>query len=214
MKLYLIRHAESQGNAEHRLQGTREFPLTERGREQARALAERLAVAGLSAVYSSPLQRTMQTAEILGGRLGLAVVPEPRLQEYDFGEEISGLTWDAIREQHPEIIQALGREDSDFPRYPGEEGRATFSARVSEVMGGIVARHGEGTVAIVTHAGPIVTYVLESLGRPYRRPVPFSIDNASITTLEVNEPRSFAPCVMAGINDTCHLDTRPAVGQT
>ncbi len=205
MKLLLIRHAESQGNAEHRLQGTREFPLTERGREQSRALGERLAAVGVSAVYASPLQRTMQTAEILGGRLGLQVVPEPRLQEYDFGATISGLTWDAIREQHPEIIRALSREDSDFPRYPGEEGRAIFSARVSEAMGEIVARHAEGTVAIVTHAGPIVTYVLESLGRPYRRPVPFSIDNASISTLEVNEPRSFAPSVVTAINDRCHL---------
>jgi probable phosphoglycerate mutase len=146
----------------------------------------------------------MQTAEILAGALNLTVVPEPRLQEYDFGDAISGLTWDAIREQHPEIIQALGREDSDFPRYPGEEGRAIFGARVSEAMGEIVARHPEGTVAIVTHAGPIVAYVLESLGRPYRRPVPFSIDNASITTLEVNEPRSFAPSVVTAINDTCH----------
>lgn len=205
MRLYLSRHAESQGNFEARLQGTKEFPLTESGRQQSKQLAERLARFEIVALYSSPMQRTMQTAEIVGERLGLEVVPEPRLMEYDFGETISGLTWDDIREKHPEIIRALSREDSQFPRYPGEEGRAAFRGRVCEAMGEILERHREHTgVAVITHAGPIVAYVLETLGRRYSRPVSFAIDNASITTVEHGEPRAFAPAVVTGINDTCH----------
>lgn len=206
MRLYLIRHAESQGNFEGRLQGTKEFPITKRGREQSRALADRLAGLGVDAIYASPMQRTMQTAELVAERLGLPVVPEPRLQEYDFGAEISGLTWEAIRKQHPAISRALAKEDTDFPRYPGEEGRAAFSHRVREAMGEILEAHKtDEAVAIITHAGPIVAYVLQTLGRNYSRPVPFAIDNASITTVEIGEPRAFAPAVVTGINDTCHV---------
>ncbi len=186
------------------MQGRREFPLTERGWEQARAAAERLAGAGIAAIYASPLQRTMQTAEALAERMGVEIVADERLAEYDFGEAISGLRWDEIRDQFPEIIEALGREDSEYPRYPGEEGRAAFSARVSEAMAEIVERHAGDSVAVVTHAGPIVAYVLESLGRGYKRPVRFAISNASITTVEVGEPRGFAQRVVVGLNDTCH----------
>jgi broad specificity phosphatase PhoE len=62
-------------------------------------------------------------------------------------------------------------------------------------------------VALVTHAGPIVVYLMEALGRPYSRPIPFTIGNASITTVELAaNPAPFQPvAVVTGINDTCHL---------
>src|SRR5207247_1666190 len=74
MRLLLIRHAESQGNFERRLQGRREFPLTERGLAQAQALAERLVSLPLSAVYSSPVGRAIQTAEVLAAEACLDVL--------------------------------------------------------------------------------------------------------------------------------------------
>src|SRR5947208_2705678 len=126
MRLLLIRHAESQGNFERRLQGRREFPLTDRGLAQAQALAERLVPLPLSAVYSSPVGRAMQTAEVISTKACLDVIAEPRLQEYDFGEAVSGLTWQEIREQQPEIIEAFRSGRSDFPAYPGEEGARHF----------------------------------------------------------------------------------------
>jgi broad specificity phosphatase PhoE len=210
VKLYLMRHAESQGNAEFRLQGRREFPLTERGIRQAEALAERLAERDITAIYASPLQRTMQTAQVLSQRLSIPITQEERLAEYDFGDAISGLKWEEIRSQFPDIIRALGRDDAQYPRYPGEEGRAAFTARVSEAMSEIVARHTDQSVAVVTHAGPIVAYVVESLGTPYRRPVRFAISNASITTVEVGEAQAFAKRVVTAINDTCHWSRTPA----
>src|SRR6266508_3490749 len=65
MRLLLVRHAESLGNAERRLQGRREFPLTARGVAQAQALAERLASMSIAAVYTSTVGRPMETAEII-----------------------------------------------------------------------------------------------------------------------------------------------------
>jgi broad specificity phosphatase PhoE len=208
MKLLLIRHAESQGNLERRLQGRREYPLTERGIAQAEALASRLSCEKLIAVYSSPIGRANDTAWIIAAKAGLDVITEPDFQEYDFGEAVSGRTWDEIRERSPEIVEALRRDDSRFPRYPGEEGRATFRDRVRSALNRIIERHhGDQPVAIVTHAGPIAVMLLDALGRPYARPIPFSIDNASITTIEVNNGAAphLPPMVVIGINDGCHI---------
>ena len=208
MRLILIRHSESQGNQEMRLQGRREFPLTERGRHQAEALAGRLSGLGVAAVYASPIRRATDTAETIAAGLGLAVQAEPRVQEYDFGEALSGLTWPEIQEQRPELVQALLTNREQFPQYPGEEGREKFRRRVCEALTEITERHqGDGAVAVVTHAGPIVVFLLETLGRAYRRPIPFTLDNASVTTVEFNPQAlpGFPRAVVVGINDTCHL---------
>ncbi len=209
MKLLLIRHAESQGNYEGRLQGRKEFPLTERGIKQAQALGGRLATTQVTAVYSSPIRRAHDTALAIVEQAGIEVALEPRVQEYDFGEQLSGLTWQEIREQKPDIVSALVRNDSEFPRYPGEEGRGAFRDRVCAAIAEIAERHREdASVAVVTHAGPVVVYVMETLGRGYSRPVPFTIENTSITTIEFNNASAapFAPpSVVVGLNDTCHL---------
>jgi broad specificity phosphatase PhoE len=208
MRLLLIRHAESQGNFEHRLQGRREFPLTDCGISQSEALASRLSPENVAAVYSSPIGRAMQTAEIVAAKAGLDVIPEPGIQEYDFGEAVSGLTRDEIRARNPGIIEAFRKDDSDFPRYPGEEGRAAFQARVRSACRQIVARHtDDDSVAVVSHAGPITVLLLDALARPYSRPVPFVLDNASITTIEVNNGAipALPAMVVTGINDGCHI---------
>lgn len=211
MKLLLIRHAESQGNRELRLQGRREFPLTELGIAQAQALASRLAPLSLGAIYSSPIGRAMETAEVIGAKLALEVVPEPRVQEYDFGEAVSGRTWDEIREESPEVVEAMRSNESEFPRYPGEEGRTAFQGRVRSAVADLIERHtGDQTVAVVTHAGPITVTLLDALGRPYSRPIPFVLDNASITSIEVNSGGAphLPPMIVTGINDTCHAHLR------
>ena len=140
--------------------------------------------------------------------MGLDVVLDPRVQEYDFGELLSGLTWQEIRDQKPEIVSALVKNHSEFPRYPGEEGRGPFRERVCAALAEIADRHCEDeTVAVVTHAGPIVVYVMETIGRGYSRPIPFSIENTSITTIEISASAgTFVPAaVVTGLNDTCHL---------
>lgn len=208
MKLLLVRHAESQGNAERRLQGRREFPLTERGVEQAQALASRLVTTPLAAIYASPISRSLHTAEVIAGKTALEVITEPRVQEYDFGEALSGLTWQEIGEKKPDLVTALTTNKLEFPRYPGEEGRVAFRHRVCEALREIASTHSQDeAVVVATHAGPIIVFVLEALGRAYSRPIPFTIDNASITTVEVNHKsaRGVPETVVTGLNDTCHL---------
>lgn len=159
-----------------------------------------------AAVCSSPIGRALETAEAIAARLGLTVEVEAALQEYDFGE-MSGLTWVEIRERRPQLIEQLLSDSSDYPQYPGEEGREPFRKRVCEVLWDIAERNaGEEAVAVVTHAGPIAVFLLEVLQRGYQRPIPFTLDNASLTTVEIVEPQPFGPrVVLVGLNDTCHL---------
>ena len=208
MHLLLIRHAESEGNAQGRLQGRKEYPLSEGGLVQAAALAERLSAVPIAAIYASPIRRALDTAEAVGARLGLTVVTEPRVQEYDFGDKLSGLTWQEIRDLQPDVVTTLVSGRAEFPTYPGEEGREAFRLRVRAAVAEIAERHAaDEAVAIVAHAGPVIVYLMEVLGRAYTRPIPFAIDNASITTVEfAANPTPFQPpAVVTGINDTCHL---------
>lgn len=101
-----LRHGESVGNAESRWQGQADFPLTDRGREQAQALAERWKREKMKFdfVISSPLSRARETAEIIAAKLGLMVEFEPLWLERDNGE-FAGLTAHEVRQnfQHPDF---------------------------------------------------------------------------------------------------------------
>jgi len=208
MRLLLIRHGESEGNTELRLQGQGEYPLTERGLEQSRLLAERLRRLSLAALYSSPIRRARLTAGVIGEATGLEVTELPGVQEYDFGE-LSGMTYRELVEKYPEIVEQY-RRGPDYPSFPGAEDREAFRQRVCEALWGVAERHPGASAAVVTHAGPIGVFCLEVLGLPYRRPLPLRIHNGSITVVEVRDgppserdPRPQA--VLAALNDTCHL---------
>jgi len=201
MRLLLLRHGESVGNVEWRLQGHRDYPLTPQGIAQSRRLAEALRRYAPQALYSSPIGRALTTARIIGQALGLPVQLLPGVAEYDFGE-LSGLTWQEIKERAPQLVEALRTTRGEYPPMPGEEGREKFRRRVCDALWGLTREYRQGTVAVVSHAGPIAVFCLDVLGLPYRRPIPLSIDNGSITIIEVWEDgRAF----LDTLNDTCHL---------
>src|SRR3954467_9265903 len=89
--LYLLRHGETDWNRDgNRYAGRTDVPLSDRGREQARAVATTLASVPFSAIYCSTLQRSRETAEIIAASHNLPVVADPRLIEIDFG------TWEGL----------------------------------------------------------------------------------------------------------------------
>lgn len=190
------------GNAERRLQGQGDFPLSERGHAQAERLAVRLSQRERPvALYASPLLRTQQTAEVVAAALDLEFETVPDMREYDFGEA-SGLTWTEVAERYPDLIAAVRSRTAEYPQYPGEEGREVFRARVCQAVWSACEGHNQrDCVAIVTHAGPIVVTCLEVLGLPYQRPAAFAVDNCSITTIELAPDGQ----VLVSTNDTCHL---------
>ncbi len=154
VELILIRHGESEWNAAGLWQGQADPPLSERGRVQAREAVAGLVALAPVALYASDLGRAWETAEILGRRLGLAPVPEPRMREFHVGEW-SGCTRAEIEARWPGQYARFSRREPDFAPGGGETPRALL-ARVGEALRDIAARHVSARpsrVAVVTHGG-------------------------------------------------------------
>ncbi len=202
MRLLLIRHGESAGNAADRIQGINDEPLTATGRTQAAALAQRLRQGyGVRAVYSSSLSRARETAEIIAAALDLPVIADDRLQEYDCGV-VTGLCFEEVKAQYPEVARRWA-EDSWKAPIPGEEGNEVFQQRVLAAMSGIVARHGQDdTVAVVAHGGVWSIYLASLAGIDVNKRQPWMFGNASLSIVLLGGTRPR----IALLNDTCHLD--------
>ena len=104
MRLILVRHGESEGNALGVLQGVLDYGLTPRGLLQAEALAERLKSEHIDRIVASPLRRAAGTAEIIAQRTGHEIIWDDALKEYDIGEA-SGLTGAQMREKYGSIVE-------------------------------------------------------------------------------------------------------------
>ena len=202
MQLLLIRHGQSVANAEGRLQGIMDSPLSDLGREQARALARRLVGEGwsLSAIHTSDQSRAAETAEILGAALGAPVFPDERLREYDIGV-LTGLAFADVERLHPDIGQAL-RQSPVWPAIPGEEGGEAFIGRIVSVLEDIRSAQGGGqAVAVVSHGrtlSMILAYLVEL--DPDRR-TPFVFGNTSLSVVEFHPHR----ILLTSLIDLCHL---------
>jgi broad specificity phosphatase PhoE len=134
--LLLVRHGETDWNAERRWQGHADVPLNERGREQARALAEELAGEEIDAIYASDLSRARDTAEAVGARIGVPVITDPDLREIDVGP-IEGLT---------------AEESKGFPDWQGEP-KDAHAQRILDALQRIAERHPAERVLVFTHGG-------------------------------------------------------------
>ncbi len=197
MKLILIRHGESEGNAAGVVQGHLDFGLTALGRAQADATAVYLRGTKVDRLVSSPLRRAFETASLIAGSLGLEVEGDARLMEYDMGAA-SGLTGPQIRERFPDVVAQW--QKGLHPRFPGEEGRDVFSARIATLLQEFVAA-GKDVVA-VAHGGVVGAFCRGVLGMdPLRRGV-FETANCGITEIAID--RQGRP-VLQRVNDTCHL---------
>ncbi len=184
MLLYLIRHGRSTWNAEDRMQGQADPPLDELGREQARALGQRLQADTFDVIYASPLVRARLTAEIAFP--GAPLRFDDRLMERHLGEW-TGLTWDEIVARHLDRGGVGGEADWRVVGPPGGEGQAALVARAATVLDEIRAAHPAGQVAVVSHGGLLSAGLTHLLGIPPEQPVGFSFPNTAIARVSLKE---------------------------
>ncbi len=163
MRLTFVRHGESTGNAEERLQGHAEFELNDVGRAQARALHDRFKDEDFQPthVYSSPQKRTAETAQIVSASWPLAISYWDDLKEVDMGL-FTGLTWPEISDKHPELANEF--ESSRFwDLVEGAETLAQRRSRGSRVVESLLDRHGnDDRVLVFTHGG-ILSFLIANL---------------------------------------------------
>jgi broad specificity phosphatase PhoE len=166
--ILIARHGESDWNREKRWQGHADRPLTGRGHEQARELAERLAHVELEGIYSSDLRRARETAEAVAERRGGEVRIEPALREVDVGSW-SGLTREEAEERFPDGFR---RWCSGRPGWEDGETYEAMAGRVLATIERIGTEHEAGLVLVVSHGGPIRAIHAAALGldiHAYRR---------------------------------------------
>jgi len=197
VRLYLVRHAESTWNAEGRVQGQADPPLSERGLTQAAQLAYRFRGDTITALYASTLQRARQTAERIAKAADLPVRFDDRLKEHNLGL-FTGLIWTEIVAQYPEFAKSWMEQALDMP---GGEKHVAFRRRAAGVMQDIVAQHSEGKIVVVSHGGILGEYLAYLLGLDPDRRHPFRFDNASVSIVEVGGVMSR----LHRLNDVSHL---------
>ena len=162
--LLLARHGETNWNRDGRFQGHADTPLNDRGREQACELADQLD--GIDVVYSSDLARARETAEIIGGRLGLEVMVDERLRERSFGAW-EGLTAEEIRLGDTDTYRRWRAGDGPGP--DDAEAHEALATRVQEFLEDVIRRHPGEEVLVIAHGGSVRVIQALAAGLDYVR---------------------------------------------
>jgi probable phosphoglycerate mutase len=200
----IIRHGQSQGNAEGRFGGHTDTPLSPRGRKQAQATARALASEKFSAIYSSDLPRAIATASPLAKLTGVALETTEALRERSVGV-MEGLTFEEAAEQHPEQYQALLRRDFEHVLLGGESYRQTLD-RASRQLDEAIEQHKGGRIAFFAHTGTICILILHLMGAldaPDLKPVWIATANCGIARFDLRDDGFVR---VLSINDTRHLE--------
>ncbi len=204
-RLFLVRHGATQLTAENRFAGAVGVDLSEEGRVQVRRLSERLAGDDIAAIYTSPLSRTMETAEILAKPHGLAPLREDGLREISHGRW-EGLTRAEVEERFPGEYETWESDPFTFAPEGGETGRAVL-ARALPVIRRIVVAHAGSTVLVVSHKATLRLLLSSVLGidaRGYRDRL-----DQSPACLDVVDFKDPSRARLMTFNDVSHYQDHP-----
>lgn len=179
--LFLIRHGENDYLKKNILPGR--IPgvhLNDEGRKQAGALAAALKDLPIAAIYSSPLERAVETASPLAQAKGLEIQVEPGLSDTDVGEW-EGRSWKAL--ERSKAWKVIQQTPSQF-RFPGGESFAENQERAVAALDRIVASHREKEmIAVFFHSDPIKLALAHYIGLPLDRFQSLKVDTGSVSVL-------------------------------
>lgn len=193
-----MRHGETPWTVTRRYQGKTDVPLNAGGRRQAHAIAKRLRKEKIDRLYTSTLKRASLTAREIARQTGLVPVPDRRLVEIDFGKWEGASFKELAEEARPEFLKW---QRGTLRQIPGGESLSSLKWRVKDFFRSLLENHGEETVAVISHGGPIKMFLFQALKMPPRSIWSFRIEPASISLLEGNRDLLQIVCV----NDTSHL---------
>jgi probable phosphoglycerate mutase len=182
VRLLLIRHGTNPKVGKGLTGWLPGVSLDENGRRQANQLAERLAPLAIAAIYSSPLERAVETASPLARRKGLEILTEPAFGEMNFGD------WQG--QDFPEIERdprwRLFNAFRSGTRAPGGESMLETQARMTGALLALAPKHAGETVAVFSHGDAIKSAVAWMLGIPLDFHLRFEILPASVTTIDLS----------------------------
>ena len=206
--IYLVRHGETQGNIDDKAQGHLDVPLTETGKLQAKAVAERLSDVKFDAVYSSDLQRAVDTAKaITAQHPELRIQTRSQLREYNFGD-YEDILWDEVSNTDHEFYQRWKNLSTRIDiKFPGGESMRDAWERVGSFLREVLADHRQGneTILIVGHGGSLQAVLAQLLNLSAANQWFFVFDNTSVTRVREHQytPNAWRTYQF---NDTSHLN--------
>lgn len=200
LKVILVRHGETEWNKLKQIQGgSSDTKLNKNGKRQAESVALKLATEKIQAIYSSPLQRALNTARTIARHHQLKVTIEPSLREIDAGE-LEGVAVDEIGSR---LDQILTGEGDSFFRMPGGESLAEVQQRTWPTIQRLVSQHPDGVVVVVSHYFAILTIICSVLNLPLSQIGRLRLTPGSISAITFEEQRQR----LILFNDSCHLNS-------
>ena len=187
-RLCLVRHGETEWNAERRLQGHLDVPLNRTGEAQAAATAASLATVHFAAVYCSDLQRARQTAAAITRDRAGAVEFHDHLRERHYGA-FQGLTYAEAEARFPDDYLRFKQRDPLFTFPGGGESLSEFAGRIEATLADLAASHHGEQVLIVTHGGVLDIVHRLAAGKALDAPRDFAIPNAALNWIEYDGTR-------------------------
>ncbi len=178
IELIAVRHGETEFNADRRMQGHLDVPLSVTGRVQAQAAAARLADEPIDKIYSSDLQRALETARIIREGREIELVTDLRLREFHMGT-FQGMTLSEAREKHGDAWERFFIHDADFA-LPGGQSRNQKQVEIASFMEEVVRSQAGGRMLVVTHGGILIAMLRHVLGIPASHYFRVSIENTGI----------------------------------
>lgn len=199
---YFVRHGVSEWNAENRLCGRTDVSLSDEGRRQAVRLAERLRGLSPAALYTSPLRRAVETAEIIAAATGVKPIVDGRLIELDYGAW-EGMTFAEVMELDADAYRAWDADPANVAPREGESGAQALE-RVAPFLEELASRYRAERehVVVVCHktiCRLIACHVLRLPASEYRRRL--NMDNAALNIIQSSEKG----WRLILLNDTSHL---------
>lgn len=189
VRIYLIRHGEIESNVQKTYAGTSEESLNPNGERQVRLLSSHLEGKGISRIYTSPLTRAVETAEILGQKLKVPVIVEKELREILLGP-LDGLSHTQVIAQYPEVWKMWNETPAEL-RLEGMESLEAVQQRILSVLKKWCLSHSEETiVAAVTHLAVLRCLLLYYQGRSLNDYRKIEIFNANAFAFDTEVLRS------------------------
>lgn len=185
MKLYLIRHGQTDWNIEGKIQGNYDIELNDTGIKQAEEMSTKVLEENykIKKVYSSKQRRALKTAEILSENINVTCIPVEGLEEMNLGKW-QGLSWEEVKEKYPEEY-AVWYSNRRYTEPPEGESYESMLKRVFNVIRKIINENIDN-VAIVTHSAVIMCIQCYITNTPFEQMTKFKAGNTSIVEIDSN----------------------------
>jgi len=198
-RICLVRHGQTEWNRELRFRGRADVPLDENGRKQADALADALTGKGISAIYTSPLMRSMETARPVAKVFHLQIITIQGFIDINYGEW-EGLAYDEVRQRYADLYREW-EERPDSVRFPDGESLEEVKRRSFSAFMQVVAENPDSSILIIPHRVINKVLLCAILGLSNDHFWNIRQDTGCINEIEYSDSRF----VLVSMNDTCHL---------